>query len=150
MTRPPLILITDDDELIRDLLGVRLDLAGYRTVTANDGVSALTAIAEYRPAAMILDLAMPRLDGFGVLSTLRRLGRPIPPTLILTARHATADVRTAMSLGAKDYMAKPFDDQTLLRRVSRLLRSPPQVAAGPAPTPSPPAPPTPIENELFL
>lgn len=119
----PTILIADDDEMIRDLLRTRLEIAGYATVSAEDGVEAFSHATQRRLAAMLLDVNMPRMDGFQVLDAVRRSGRPLPPTLMLTARHANSDVRKALALGAKDYMAKPFDDQMLLRRVARLLRT---------------------------
>jgi two-component system OmpR family response regulator len=73
---------------------------------------------------MILDLNMPNLDGFGVLADINR--RPLdrqPPVLVLTARNAAADVQRRLSLGASDYLAKPFKDAVLLARLARLVRS---------------------------
>jgi two-component system OmpR family response regulator len=136
----PLVLIVDDDEHIRDLLRTRLELAGLTTLCAGDGSEAMATLANHRPAAMLLDVSMPRMDGFQLLEALRRTRRPPPPTLMLTARNATEDVQRAIALGAKDYLAKPFDDQMLLRRVRRLLR-----AATPKPPPAPPS-----GQELFL
>lgn len=120
----PLVLIVDDDELIRELLRTRLELDGLRTICATDGVDALTALSNHRPAAMVLDVNMPRMDGFQLLDTLKRTRRTPPPTLMLTARNAAEDVQRAIAMGAKDYLAKPFNDQLLLRRVRRLLRTP--------------------------
>jgi DNA-binding response OmpR family regulator len=138
----PLVLIIDDDEHIRALLRTRLELDGLTTISANDGVEAMTALANHRPAAMLLDVSMPRMDGFQLLETLQKSRRTPPPTLMLTARNAAEDVQRAIALGAKDYLSKPFNDQLLLRRVRRLLR-PATPAAGP-----PPAPPG--GDELFL
>jgi DNA-binding response OmpR family regulator len=144
----PLVLIVDDDELIRDLLRTRLELDGLRTASARDGIEALDVLASRRPSAMVLDVSMPRMDGFQLLESLRRSNRRPPPTLMLTARNATEDVQRAIGLGAKDYMAKPFDDQLLLRRVRRLLRSPaPRAGAAATPEPSPSAA---RGEELFL
>jgi DNA-binding response OmpR family regulator len=67
---------------------------------------------------------MPELDGFGVLTALSASGAKPPPTMVLTARHASEDVRRAMSLGAKDYLTKPFSENQLLARIARLLRPP--------------------------
>ena len=136
----PLVLIVDDDELIRELLRTRLELAGLTTLCAGDGVEAMATLANHRPAAMLLDISMPRMDGFQLLEALRRTRRALPPTLMLTARNASEDVQRAIALGAKDYLAKPFDDQLLLRRVRRLLR---------APAPKPP-PASSSSQELFL
>jgi two-component system OmpR family response regulator len=135
------VLIVDDDEHIRDLLRTRLELDGLTTISANDGLEAMTALANHRPAAMLLDVSMPRMDGFQLLDALRRTRRTPPPTLMLTARNAAEDVQRAIAMGAKDYLSKPFDDQLLLRRVRRLLR---------APAPQPTPPPKPSGDELFL
>jgi DNA-binding response OmpR family regulator len=70
---------------------------------------------------MVLDINMPGLDGFGVLRCLKTKGSMVP-TLVLTARNQSSDVREAVALGARDFLAKPFKDQQLLARVARLLR----------------------------
>ncbi len=145
----PMVLVVDDDEHIRDLLRTRLELAGLRTVSAADGIEAMSALSSHRPAAMVLDVSMPRMDGFQMLEALKRTRRPPPPTLMLTARNAADDVRRAISLGAKDYLAKPFNDQLLLRRVHRLLRTPGADAPPPAQPPEQP-PEQPRRDELFL
>ena len=116
------ILVVDDDESIIDLLSTRLAIAGYNVVTATDGFEAIRALKDARPHAMILDINMPGLDGFGVLEHMRKPGVHKPPTLVLTARHNAGDVEKAIRLGAKDYLAKPFDDRMLLARVQRLFR----------------------------
>jgi DNA-binding response OmpR family regulator len=118
-----LVLVAEDDESVRELLVTRLELAGYATATARDGVEALDVIGSLRPHAVILDIGLPGLDGFGVLKCLRedRSLRDIP-VLVLTARNSSRDVGVAIGLGAKDYMSKPFDDQRLLTRVARLVR----------------------------
>ena len=117
------ILVVDDDRAILELLATRLTLAGHDVFSARDGRDALQKIEGLRPHAMVLDLNMPVMDGFGVLSALgkERAGRL--PTLVLTARHGSADVQRAIGLGARDYLAKPFKDSQLLMRVSRLFRS---------------------------
>jgi DNA-binding response OmpR family regulator len=118
------ILIAEDDPGVLDLLTTRLELAGYRTFGARDGHRALEALSNFQPDAMILDLNMPHLDGFGVLTELnRRPSQKQPPTLVLTARNAAADVQRCLSLGAKDYLAKPFNDAVLVARVARLVRT---------------------------
>jgi DNA-binding response OmpR family regulator len=117
------ILIVEDDPSVLDLLTTRLELAGYRTACAKDGYRALEVLNGPQPDAIVLDLNMPNLDGFGVLTALNK--RPLdkqPPVLVLTARNAPDDVRRCLSLGAKDYLAKPFKDEQLLSRVARLLR----------------------------
>jgi two-component system OmpR family response regulator len=126
--RIPRIFIAEDDESILDLLVTRLRIAGYHTTQEKDGLAALEAIKRNPPNACILDVNMPRLDGFQVLARMR--ADPLTahvPVLILTARRAPDDIKTAIRLGATDYLSKPFNHEQLLARVARLLRrrSPP-------------------------
>jgi two-component system OmpR family response regulator len=135
MAVKPRILIAEDDHGVRDLIRTRLDMAGYEVHTARTGVQALEQVAALRPSAMILDINMPELDGFGVLKALPTIvGDNRIPVLVLTARHAPADVRRAVDLGAKDYLTKPFTEAQLLARVARLLR--PSLKSPPPPPPS--------------
>jgi DNA-binding response OmpR family regulator len=131
--RPRLILVAEDDRGILQLIVTRLTLAGYQTVQARDGWEALASLQRSRPDAILLDINMPQLDGFGVLRRLNAKPFRPPPIMMLSARNATADIKLALSLGAKDYLAKPFQDEMLLARVARLLRPRPQVAATPPP-----------------
>ena len=116
------ILVVDDDRAIVDLVCARLTLAGYDTFACRNGEQALVRLGGLRPAAMVLDLSMPVLDGFGVLERMGKAGTARTPTLVLSARHATADVQRAIALGARDYLAKPFSEGQLLMRVARLFR----------------------------
>jgi DNA-binding response OmpR family regulator len=115
------IVIAEDDEGIRELLTIRLELAGYHTLPARNGVEALEIIQNMDPHGLVLDIGMPILDGFGVLEALRMRPKKLA-ILVLTARHAKEDVRRAIGLGASDYVAKPFDDAELLKRVARMLK----------------------------
>ncbi len=120
---PPKILIAEDDSGIRDLVRTRLRIAGYDPHTAKTGREAVERALQLRPQAMILDINMPELDGFGVLVALKQHDPHLHlPTLVLTARHSSDDVRRAISLGAKDYLTKPFTEAQLLARVARLMR----------------------------
>lgn len=114
------LLVVDDDPMMLELLVTRLELAGYAVSTARDGLEALRRVHEYRPQGVILDINMPRLDGFGVLEQLNTRRWPV---LVLTARNQTSDVQKAITLGARDFLSKPFKDNQLLLRVARLLRS---------------------------
>jgi len=116
------VLVVDDDRAILELVCTRLTLAGYDAFAARDGAEALERIGGLRPEAMVLDLNMPRLDGYGLLQRLGLERARKLPTLVLTARHSSADVQRAIALGARDYLAKPFRDANLLMRVSRLFR----------------------------
>src|SRR5947209_1670389 len=93
------VMTVDDDSAILELISTRLTLAGYDVFSARDGQEALARIQGIRPHAMVLDLNMPGLDGFGVLQRLGKAGTARVPTLVLTARHDTADVRRAIALG---------------------------------------------------
>ena len=121
----PKILVAEDDCAILDLLRIRLELAGYSTLYARDGMAAITEITRNVPDGVILDIGLPRRDGFEVLGAIRSNRRTWGiPVLMLTARHDSTDVQRAIANGAQDYLAKPFDDQKLLARVARLVRKP--------------------------
>lgn len=132
----PRILVAEDDPAIRDLVRTHLSMAGYDVHTANNGVEAVARALALRPNAMVLDINMPELDGFGVLRALKAQGRGANiAVLVLTARLVTDDVRQAIALGAKDYLTKPFTEAQLMARVGRLLRAPPAPAAPIKPEP---------------
>jgi DNA-binding response OmpR family regulator len=126
------ILVVDDDPFVLELVSTRLALAGYKPFTARDGHEALGRLEDIRPAAMILDINMPRLDGFGVLASMQGAGwTDRTATMILTARNQGDDVQRAISLGARDYLSKPFRDEQLLARVARLVRRRPSAPPTP-------------------
>ena len=114
------VLAVDDDPSLLGLIETLLELAGYSVTTAANGQQALDAVAADPPDVMILDMNMPVMDGFTVLATLSARG-VLPLTLVLTARNAAADVRRARSLGAEDYLTKPFSNKVLLARVQALM-----------------------------
>lgn len=117
------ILVVDDDPMIRELAATRLTLAGYETYQARDGAEAISRLGEVRPSAMILDINMPEVDGFGVLKYLRDNARIVKVrVMVLTARNQAADVKRAIEMGADDFLAKPFSDAQFLARTARLLR----------------------------
>ena len=104
---------------------LRLGVIGYHVQTTDNGVKAMERIYSFKPDVVICDLNMPELDGFGLLERLgpERLARL--PVMMLTASHTLADVQRAISLGARDFLAKPFDERQLFRRVARLMRKRP-------------------------
>jgi two-component system OmpR family response regulator len=117
------LFIADDDSAIVELLTTRLGAAGYETRHAANGWRALEGIQAMSPDAVLLDINIPGMDGFAVLRALRQARHLASiPVLMLTARGAREDVAQAISLGAKDYMTKPFNNQELLVRVGRLTR----------------------------
>jgi DNA-binding response OmpR family regulator len=120
--RRPRILIVEDDPMVLELIVTRLDLAGFRTFYARDGREALNRIQDLRPDGLVLDINLPVMDGFAVLTHLNATGSFCPPTLVLTARNKPQDVKAAIALGARDYLAKPFKDDQLISRIGRLVR----------------------------
>lgn len=119
------VLVAEDDEMLLGLFVRWLEAAGYWVVRARDGERALDAVRETKPEAVVMDLTMPRLDGFQVLTALKEMGLTSVPILVLTGRQSMEDVRKAISLGAKDYLTKPVDKTRLLGRLERLLNKPP-------------------------
>jgi len=115
------VLVVDDDPGIGESLGRALRREGYDIGVAQDGEAALVAVAERSPDAIILDVAMPRLDGLSVCRRLRADGNHVP-ILVLTARHSLGDRVAGLDAGADDYVVKPFALEELLARLRALLR----------------------------
>jgi two-component system response regulator MprA len=115
------LLVVDDDRAVRDALRRALTLGGYEVEVAEDGEQALELVARALPDAVVLDVAMPGIDGLEVCRRLRRLGNRVP-VLMLTAREAVADRIDGLDVGADDYMIKPFDVDELKARLRALLR----------------------------
>ena len=115
------VLVVEDDKSI--LLGLRINLTseGYEVVVAEDGERGLELARAERPDLMILDVMLPRMNGFEVLDTLRKEGLSMP-IIILSARTGEIDKVTGLELGAEDYVAKPFSLAELLARVKAALR----------------------------
>jgi two-component system KDP operon response regulator KdpE len=121
MTRTtPLILVIDDDPSIRQTLTREMALAGYDAISAADGLEGKAVFEERRPDLVITDLAMPRLDGLGLLAAVRRMDAT--PVLVLSVRGEEEDKVRALDLGADDYVTKPFSLRELLARVRTQLR----------------------------
>jgi two-component system response regulator MprA len=115
------ILVVDDDAPIRRMLVRTLEAEGYRVDSAADGGAALAAVERRVPDALVLDVAMPDLDGLAVCRRLRGKGLALP-ILLLTARDAVGDRVTGLDAGADDYLVKPFAPEELLARLRALLR----------------------------
>ncbi|MBB4893883.1 two-component system response regulator MprA [Streptomyces olivoverticillatus] len=120
MAQPP-VLVVDDDPDVRAAVIDALQMEGYLVRAAADGLEALSAVAAAPPAAIVLDLAMPVLDGLAVCRRLRQLGDRTP-VLVLTARDAVSDRVAGLDAGADDYLVKPFALDELLARLRALLR----------------------------
>jgi two-component system, OmpR family, response regulator ResD len=116
------VLVVDDEPTIAELVSRCLQRAGYRTLTAADGDEALDAAAAARPDLVVLDVMLPRVDGFEVLRRLRRQHGGGPPVILLTARAEESDKVTGLRLGADDYVVKPFSLAELVARIDAVLR----------------------------
>ncbi len=114
------ILVVDDERHIVDLLRLYLEKEGWAVVAAGDGDEALALHARHDPDLVILDLMLPKRDGFEVCRELRRRGGT--PILMLTARSDDVDSIVGLELGADDYVTKPFNPRALVARVKAILR----------------------------
>ncbi|MDF2934994.1 MAG: transcriptional regulator [Paenibacillaceae bacterium] len=115
------ITVIDDDEKITSMLKRSLTFEGYDVVTAPDGQEGLKRILEHEPEVIVLDVMMPRLDGWEVCRRIRD-GGITTPVLMLTAKDDISDRVKGLDLGADDYLVKPFALEELLARVRALLR----------------------------
>jgi DNA-binding response OmpR family regulator len=115
------ILIIEDETPMRTALADLLDGEGYRPLTAADGAIGLERALAEKPDLILLDVMMPKLDGFAVCTELRRLANEVP-VLMLTAKGQIEDRVTGLDAGADDYLVKPFSTEELLARVRALLR----------------------------
>jgi two-component system alkaline phosphatase synthesis response regulator PhoP len=114
------ILVVDDAPNIVELLRLYLEGAGFTTLVANDGPTALELHRVHRPDLVILDLMLPGMDGFEVCRAIRR--ESDTPVLMLTARTDDVDAIVGLELGADDYVTKPFNPRALVARVKAILR----------------------------
>jgi DNA-binding response OmpR family regulator len=119
--RQPVVLVAEDDADIRGLVARTLTRAGNRVVEAEDGEQALRLALELRPDLVVLDGAMPRVDGFEVARQLQQRFRGGVPVLMLTARSHEREVVEGLAAGALDYMVKPFSPADLVARVRAIL-----------------------------
>src|SRR4029078_9551440 len=115
------ILIIEDELPMRTALKDCLEGEGYRVITAADGEQGLQRALEQKPDLILLDIMMPRLDGYAVATELRLLGHTTP-ILMLTAKGQIEDRVTGLDAGADDYLVKPFSTEELLARMRALLR----------------------------
>ena len=116
-----LIMIIDDEAGVRDLLGDALKLAGFETITAADAMIAQTLLRNTKPDLLIVDINMPMMDGFEFIERIRGAGDNTP-ALMLSARADRADVTRGLTLGADDYVTKPFGLEELVLRIKAILR----------------------------
>ena len=114
------ILVVDDDTNICELLRLYLMKEGYAVTIANDGEDALAKYSQVKPDMVLLDVMMPRLDGWETCRRIRKLGDT--PVIMLTAKGETFDKVLGLELGADDYVVKPFDSKEVVARIKAVLR----------------------------
>ena len=118
--KPLSILVADDDEKIVRLLSLILAEEGWHVLTAYDGVEVINMMDKYSPDLVVLDIVMPKLDGFEVCRQLRQKSRI--PIIALSARGDIADKVKCPNLGADDYITKPFGVSELIARINAVFR----------------------------
>jgi DNA-binding response OmpR family regulator len=118
----PVVLAADDDEDILELVAFRLERSGYTVLRARDGEEALALARSEQPDLAVLDVMMPKLDGFELTRRLRAdESTSSMPIILLTARAQDSDGERGLAAGADDYIRKPFSPQDLRNRVQALL-----------------------------
>jgi len=115
---PPLVMVVDDSLTVRKVSSRLLEREGYRVITAKDGVDALEKLADVLPDVMLVDIEMPRMDGFDLTLRIRADARTHDvPIIMITSRTAEKHRTYAQQIGVNDYLGKPYDDAQLLQRV---------------------------------
>lgn len=120
MEKESRILVVDDDKNICELIRLYLQKEGYTVEIANDGLVALEKFSQNPPAAVVLDIMLPKIDGIEVLKRMRKAGNI--PVIMLTAKGEVFDKVLGLELGADDYMVKPFEPKELVARLKAVLR----------------------------
>lgn len=128
------ILVVDDEASIRRILETRFKMLGYEAATAGDGEEALEAFNRFKPDIVILDIMMPKMDGYGVTKEIRKNNDT--PIILLTALGDVQERITGLELGADDYVVKPFSPKELEARVKSILRRSSNTKTGTAAAPA--------------
>ncbi len=126
---PRMILIVDDESRMRRFIRMNLELEGYQVIEADNGIRALDQVRQHNPDLIVMDVMMPEMDGFETLKLLREISTV--PVILLTVKSDEDDKIHGLSLGADDYVTKPFSPRELSTRINAVLRR----ADWPAPTP---------------
>jgi chemosensory pili system protein ChpA (sensor histidine kinase/response regulator) len=122
LSTQPLIMVVDDSLTVRKITSRMLLRAGYQVVTATDGVDALEKLEEFTPKVMLLDIEMPRMDGFALARQLRRDPKTHDlPIIMITSRTADKHREYAMQLGVNTYMGKPYQEDDLLQNIADFI-----------------------------
>ena len=124
----PKILVVDDEDGIRDLISDALSIGGFEVETSPDGLQALKVIRDHRFDLLILDVNMPKMDGFALLEKVRADGLTTP-VIMLSARGQKVDINQGLRLGADDYVTKPFGLEELSLRINAILKRTNKTAA---------------------
>lgn len=121
-SQPPTILVADDEPDVLELVGYRLSRSGFTVVEACDGEEALARALDQVPDLAVLDVMMPKLDGYELTRRLRAAdATQRVPVILLTARAQESDIATGFEAGADDYLRKPFNPDELVARVRAVL-----------------------------
>ncbi len=128
-TEPRLVLVVDDEPRMIRFIRMNLELEGYRVIEASDGLQALEQVRKYLPDLVVMDVMMPKMDGFETLRLLREISTV--SVILLTVKSDEEDRIHGLELGADDYVTKPFSPRELVSRVNAVLRR----ADWPAPAP---------------
>jgi DNA-binding response OmpR family regulator len=118
----PRVLVVDDEDAIRDLLEYGLSHAGFAVRAVPDGREALKSVVDWTPAAIVLDIMLPQIDGYALLPMIRRLTDA--PIVMLSAKNTPSEKVAGLVRGADDYVSKPFDMDELVARIHSALRRP--------------------------
>lgn len=122
LDRPPLVMVVDDSITVRKVTGRLIERNGMNVITAKDGVDAITQLQEHKPDIMLLDIEMPRMDGFEVATLVRHdeqlKGLPI---IMITSRTGEKHRERALAIGVNEYLGKPYQESTLLSSIQRLV-----------------------------
>jgi CheY-like chemotaxis protein len=119
----PLVLVAEDDRKTLRLVGQVIQHGGYRAALASNGVSAVKLLKSARPDLILLDLRMPRMDGFQLLELLKKYPTSEDiPVIVLTGSTALPDIDRALALGVEDFLIKPISPRRLLQKINQLLR----------------------------
>ncbi|MBQ3601815.1 MAG: response regulator transcription factor [Lachnospiraceae bacterium] len=118
------ILIADDNEDITDILSAYIEKEGYEPIVARDGQEALTKFEKYRPVLVLLDIMMPKIDGYEVCRSIRHKSNV--PIILVTARGEDFERVMGLDIGADDYIVKPFSPNEVMARVRAVLRRTPK------------------------
>lgn len=124
------ILVADSDRAVSEMLQIRLEVAGYYPLAARNGPGVLEIMRNMRPAALVLDLAIPEMDPFELLTSLQQdRSRPLCPTLLIGKRLGMEEIKRAATLGVRTCMVKPFSGGDMLERLAKMLKP---ASSGPA------------------